>query len=231
MDLHQIAAGLAPSNAGVRLRQGTVTAYNADGTIDVTLADTTVTIPDVPLIAGAVPPPAGAGVWLLQQPDGDLLALGALGVMRDVLAETKIYRTTAVDIVHATTTDIAIGTAVEHEYDPLGLLSHNLTAGSITVGVDARVRISANVPWEGSATGARIQIVRKNGSNFVVFGPYTPTVSIVTGYTMAWDGEVDAGDVFTVTVRQTSGANLEVLPRTTPGPDGASLTVAVRALL
>lgn len=59
---------------GVRVRQGTVDAVNADGTIDVTLGGSTVVVPSV-VTLGGITGAAGDGVWLLQW-DRDLLAIG-----------------------------------------------------------------------------------------------------------------------------------------------------------
>lgn len=69
-------ASMQRSDGRVRVRQGVVDAANSDGTIDVVLGADDVVIESVSLLGDA---PAGAGVWMLQLPGGDLLALGATG--------------------------------------------------------------------------------------------------------------------------------------------------------
>lgn len=77
MDIHRIAELVAGPRQPLRLRQGTVTTDNGDGTVDLTIAGSTTVIADVRIFDG-VAVEEGHGIWLLT--DGvDIIGIGTIG--------------------------------------------------------------------------------------------------------------------------------------------------------
>lgn len=77
MDIHRIAELVAGPRQPLRLRQGTVSTVNLDGTVDVTIAGSTTVVAGVQCF-DSVTPEEGHGIWLLT--DGvDLIAVGTIG--------------------------------------------------------------------------------------------------------------------------------------------------------
>jgi hypothetical protein len=77
VDIHRIAELVAGPRQPLRLRQGTVSTINLDGTVDVTIAGSTTVVAGVKCF-DSVNPEEGHGIWMLT--DGvDLIAVGTIG--------------------------------------------------------------------------------------------------------------------------------------------------------
>jgi hypothetical protein len=95
-------------------------------------------------------------------------------------------------------------------YDTAALHSTSTDTSRLTAPVAGVYRISTNVFWEENSTGTRDLILRVNGSTVE---RHTVPGSAVVTQPLSTDVKLAAGDYVEVVVRQFSGVDLSIRPR------------------
>lgn len=130
--IRELVDALKPKGSTRSYRQGTVTAVNADFTVDVTIAGSTTSITGVKTLTSCAPR-VGDGVWL--STDGqDLFALGTVapagrhvitpdgGLAVPLVNKTGSASVKGTIVVPSTTTDRAFAAAPTGSVNPIGVV-------------------------------------------------------------------------------------------------------------
>lgn len=200
-DLNALVAAIATSNdAGVRLRQGVIAAVNANGTANVTIAGSTVTINNVKVASHVCPIP-NTTCWLIT--DGrDWFVLATLANAGPAWAAMRQSVAQAI----GTGAFTAMAWANRTDTASNGVTLSNTGLVCVVAGL---YQITAAGAFVANATGQRHMVLTVNGSN-AIHG---------TGGDAAAGGEIQrlradglwrlaVGDTVNFQLYQSSGANL-----------------------
>lgn len=205
MDRFELAKVIAAKpESGWRFLQGTVVSIESYS-ITVTLAGGSANVAGVKYLA-PVPPPPGAGVWLLS--DGkDLLAVGMTAASGRTMAP-RVYRTNALTLTTATDTTI---TWEADEADPYGFWDSG-AATVLTCKVPGRYMAVGDARFAGNATGVRAAWIEINSTTIVgrvraaATSANTAQITVTSqAFTLA------INDTVRMRVEQTSGGNLDLV--------------------
>jgi len=215
VDLHEIAEIVAGEHGRLRLRQGTVTAIAADGSLTVTIAGSDAAVSGVHSFA-SVCPIIGSAVWLVT--DGlDLIAVGT--VTPTGPAYCSLTRTNAGTLETGTWYDLSFAENVRT--DPYGMWSADLP-NLITIATPGVYSLFGTVTFNTNATGRRDVRIRVNAATVATHNQLAVT-GTVTSICVSTLHELFAGDYIQLGARQSSGANLDIVAG---GPEDTRLTVA-----
>lgn len=154
-DLLGLADSLNPEGDGDRpasIHTATVTALNADGTVDVEWSDGT--IPAVDVLAGA-PVTVGGSVQLLTRPERPLV-LGQPGAAGSP-PRASIFRANNLNINSGTHTLVGLG-GINYTAG----MTH--TGSALSVDTPGLYLVTWSVIWDGTAPGGYLAGIRVNGS-------------------------------------------------------------------
>lgn len=205
MDMHDLAAVIAGSGQGarLRLRQGLVGAVAGDGTISVYVGGAYARpVTGVKCLASYCPRALG-GVWLVS--DGaDLFAVGS--ITPEGPAYCSVERTN--DGVLATGTWYELSFATSTRTDPYGMWAAG-TPDRIICRTPGIYQLSAVVTFGTNATGRRDLLILVNGAS--IGGTMVPAASgTVTKLAASMPRALALGDYVQLSARQSSGGDLTV---------------------
>lgn len=200
------SAGPAPT---LQRRMGKVVAINTNRTIDVQIAGSTTTITGVRYFAHFAPK-LNTQVWL--DTDGrDWIAIGAIAGLGGQVPTCKVYRTADYNIATGSTYTTIPWSAAE--YDPYGMFT---SGTNIVVPLTGRYLVTAQVEFNGNATGYRGGALRTGGSvatNFS-FAQMDAGTTNLFSFQLASVRTMVAGDYFQLLVRQGSGVTIALAAST-----------------
>ncbi len=202
MDLHDVAALLAPSGAPLRFRKGAVSAIAADGTLSVKVAGSSTVVSGVKALS-SVCPKVGAGVWLAT--DGlDLFAIGTIAPVGPAFAD--LNRPTDQSIANATDTAIDFTSSAVVDADTHSMFSTG-ASDRLTVKAPGVYGFTYTVAFPGNASGLRAVWVEVDGAmkGRLVLAGHSIGTNMLTAAT---EVECALNSVVKLWVRQSSGAAL-----------------------
>jgi len=202
MDMHDIAVQIAGQQSRWKLRQGTITAVAADGTLSVTVAGSAVVVTGIKALASACPM-VGAAIWLAT--DGrDLFGLGTILPVGPAAA--AVVRTTDQSIPNDTATTVNFLAAATVEFDTHGMWSTSLTT-RLTVKVPGYYLLTFQAAFEGDATGYRSAALQIGGEDLATSRAPSPG-NILAFPEVTTVRRLAVDDIIQAAVRQNSGAAL-----------------------
>jgi hypothetical protein len=204
-DFFQVAEAIASSStdATLKRRMGTVSAINANYTINVTIAGSTTVVTGVRYF-NHYAPRVGAQVWL--DTDGrDWIATGAIAGLGGQLPTVKVHRTTDLAIPSGATFTAVTWQAAQ--FDPWGMWT---SGTNVVAPLSGRYLITGTAQFDGSqSTGYRGVAIQKNGV-LIQLAQMVTSALFQTGVPISTVVNLTRGDTVSLGARQGSGVNINL---------------------